>query len=75
LSSRSRSTICCSFSIAFFSRSSQLWARSAKDCHSTTRSSNSISTRHHEEKTCGRQLTVSAVLMVTMLVHKACISS
>jgi hypothetical protein len=39
LSSRSRSTICCSFSVAFFSRSARLWARSAKDCHNITWSS------------------------------------
>jgi hypothetical protein len=75
LSSFSRSTIRCSFSVAFFSRSARLWARSAKDYRSTTRSSNNISTRHHQEKTRGRQLTVSALLMVTMLVRKACISS
>jgi hypothetical protein len=75
LSSRSRSTIHCSFSVAFFSRSARLWACSTKDCHNTTRSSNSISTRHHPEKTRRRQLTVSALLMVTMLVRKACISS
>jgi hypothetical protein len=35
----------------------------------------SISTRHLQEKTHRRQLTISAVLMVTMLVRKACISS
>jgi hypothetical protein len=39
LSSRSRLTIRCSFSIAFFSRSAQPLALSTNDCHKTTRSS------------------------------------
>jgi hypothetical protein len=34
LSSRSRSTICCSFSVAFFSRSARPLALYANDCHS-----------------------------------------
>jgi hypothetical protein len=34
-----------------------------------------ISTRHHQEKYIVRKLTVSALLIVTMLVYKACITS
>jgi hypothetical protein len=58
LSSCSRSVIRCS----------RLLARSAKDCH-TTNLSATLQQKYHQEKYIVSKLTVSAWLMVTMLVR------
>jgi hypothetical protein len=61
---------------AFFSRSAQPLALCASDCCKVTRSSKSFQLRTIKSPaTCCGQLTVSALLMVTMLVRKACMSS
>jgi hypothetical protein len=73
LSSFSSSVTRRSFAAAFFSRSTRFFARSAKDYHNTTSSSATFQQYIARKKIVGKP-TISTTLMVTMLVHKACIS-
>jgi hypothetical protein len=51
LTSRPRSLIRCSFATMFFSKSTRLLARSAKDCHSVTSSSVPLQQIHRQKST------------------------
>jgi hypothetical protein len=50
-------------------------AHCAVDCHSTTSLTTALQQKHRHEKCIVRKLTVNVLLMLTVLVRKACISS
>jgi hypothetical protein len=76
LSSRSRSVMRCSFSSACRSWSARTLALSASDYSKITRSSMVLQEQNNQAvKIHHRQLKMSALLMVTMLVYKARMSS
>jgi hypothetical protein len=76
LSSRSRSVIRCSFSSACRSWSARPLALSASDYYKITRSLATLQEQNNQAVTIhDRQHTMSALLMVTMLVCKARMSS